>query len=109
MTESVTLLGVVRGRLRQYDATRDGLLAQQTRELLSALNRGAADGYGEKTVEKATRVASMGWVARNIAPLPVYLLCRGIVALSRALHEIIVAILLVAYLYAWGKGVFRWD
>lgn len=34
--------------------------------------------------------------ARNIAPLPVYLLCRGIVALSRALNEIIVAILLVA-------------
>ena len=34
--------------------------------------------------------------ARNIAPLPVYLICRGIVALSRALHEIIVAILLVA-------------
>lgn len=34
--------------------------------------------------------------ARNIAPLPVYLICRGIVAVSRALHEIIVAILLVA-------------
>ena len=34
--------------------------------------------------------------ARNIAPLPVYLFCRGIVALSRALQEIIVAILLVA-------------
>jgi len=34
--------------------------------------------------------------ARNIAPLPVYLICRGIIALSRALHEIIVAILLVA-------------
>ena len=34
--------------------------------------------------------------ARNIAPLPVYLVCRGIVALSRALQEIIVAILLVA-------------
>lgn len=34
--------------------------------------------------------------ARNIAPLPVYYLCRGIVALSRALNEIIVAILLVA-------------
>lgn len=34
--------------------------------------------------------------ARNIAPLPVYLICRGIVALSRALNEIIVAILLVA-------------
>ena len=34
--------------------------------------------------------------ARNIAPLPVYLICRSIVALSRALHEIIVAILLVA-------------
>ena len=34
--------------------------------------------------------------ARNIAPLPVYLVCRGIVAVSRALQEIIVAILLVA-------------
>ncbi len=34
--------------------------------------------------------------ARNIAPLPVYLICRGIVALSRALNEIIVAILMVA-------------
>jgi len=34
--------------------------------------------------------------ARNIAPLPIYMLCRGIVALSRALNEIIVAILLVA-------------
>ncbi len=34
--------------------------------------------------------------ARNIAPLPVYLICRAIVAVSRALNEIIVAILLVA-------------
>lgn len=34
--------------------------------------------------------------ARNIAPLPVYMICRGIVAISRALQEIIVAILLVA-------------
>lgn len=34
--------------------------------------------------------------ARNIAPLPVYIVCRGIVALSRALQEVIVAILLVA-------------
>ncbi|WP_323770669.1 phosphonate ABC transporter, permease protein PhnE [Antarctobacter sp.] len=34
--------------------------------------------------------------ARNIAPMPVYLVCRGIVAVSRALQEIIVAILLVA-------------
>ena len=34
--------------------------------------------------------------ARNISPLPVYLVCRGIVAISRALQEIIVAILLVA-------------
>ena len=34
--------------------------------------------------------------ARNIAPLPVYMVCRGIVAISRALQEIIVAILLVA-------------
>ncbi|MDI3335721.1 phosphonate ABC transporter, permease protein PhnE [Defluviimonas aestuarii] len=34
--------------------------------------------------------------ARNIAPLPVYVICRGIVAISRALQEVIVAILLVA-------------
>jgi len=34
--------------------------------------------------------------ARNVAPLPVYMICRGIVAVSRALQEIIVAILLVA-------------
>ena len=34
--------------------------------------------------------------ARNVAPLPIYLVCRGIIAVSRALQEIIVAILLVA-------------
>ena len=34
--------------------------------------------------------------ARNIAPLPIYTICRGIIALSRALQEIIVAILFVA-------------
>jgi len=34
--------------------------------------------------------------ARNISPLPVYIICRGIVALSRSLNEIIVAILMVA-------------
>lgn len=34
--------------------------------------------------------------ARNISPLPVYLVCRSIIAISRALQEIIVAILLVA-------------
>jgi phosphonate transport system permease protein len=33
--------------------------------------------------------------ARNIAPLPVYMVCRFIVAISRALNEIIVAIILV--------------
>jgi phosphonate transport system permease protein len=34
--------------------------------------------------------------ARNLAPLPVYLVCRGIVALARTFQEIIVAILFVA-------------
>ena len=33
--------------------------------------------------------------ARNLAPLPVYLACRGIIALSRTFPEIIVAILFV--------------
>jgi len=34
--------------------------------------------------------------ARNISPLPVYALCRFIISISRALNEIIVAILFVA-------------
>jgi phosphonate transport system permease protein len=34
--------------------------------------------------------------ARNLAPLPIYIICRAIIAISRALQEIIVAILLVA-------------
>jgi len=34
--------------------------------------------------------------ARNISALPVYLVCRAIVAISRSLNEIVVAILLVA-------------
>jgi phosphonate transport system permease protein len=34
--------------------------------------------------------------ARNIAPMPVYLICRAIIAVSRSLQEIIVAILFVA-------------
>ncbi|MFW5801747.1 MAG: phosphonate ABC transporter, permease protein PhnE [Spirochaeta sp.] len=34
--------------------------------------------------------------ARNIAPLPVYLLCRGIVSVSRSFQEVIIAIFFVA-------------
>lgn len=41
--------------------------------------------------------------ARNIAPLPVYAVCRAIVALSRSFQEIIVAILFVAM---FGFGPF---
>jgi phosphonate transport system permease protein len=41
--------------------------------------------------------------ARNLAPRPVYYLCRAIVAVSRSLQEIIVAILLVALV---GFGAF---
>jgi phosphonate transport system permease protein len=41
--------------------------------------------------------------ARNLAPLPVYYVCRSIIAMSRALQEIIVAILLVAM---FGFGPF---
>ncbi len=36
--------------------------------------------------------------ARNLAPLPVYVLCRGIIAVSRSFQEIIIAILFVAML-----------
>lgn len=41
--------------------------------------------------------------ARNLAPRPVYYLCRGIIAVSRALQEVIVAIFLVAM---FGFGPF---
>ena len=34
--------------------------------------------------------------ARNLAPMPVYLLCRGIIALSRTFQEVIIAIVFVA-------------
>jgi phosphonate transport system permease protein len=34
--------------------------------------------------------------SRNLAPLPIYLLCRGIIAVSRTFQEIIVAIVFVA-------------
>jgi phosphonate transport system permease protein len=36
--------------------------------------------------------------ARNLAPLPVYLFCRSVIALSRAFHEVVVAILFVVML-----------
>ena len=41
--------------------------------------------------------------ARNIAPLPVYAVCRAIIALSRAFQEVILAILFVAM---FGFGPF---
>ncbi|TVQ30994.1 MAG: phosphonate ABC transporter, permease protein PhnE, partial [Geminicoccaceae bacterium] len=41
--------------------------------------------------------------ARNIAPLPIYYLCRGIIAVSRAFQEVILAILFVAM---FGFGPF---
>jgi phosphonate transport system permease protein len=34
--------------------------------------------------------------SRNLAPMPIYIVCRGIVALSRTFQEVIVAILFVA-------------
>ncbi len=34
--------------------------------------------------------------ARNLAPMPVYLLCRGIIAISRTFQEVIIAIFFVA-------------
>ncbi len=41
--------------------------------------------------------------ARNLAPLPIYAICRAIIAISRALQEIIVAIFFVAM---FGFGPF---
>jgi len=33
--------------------------------------------------------------SRNLAPVPIYLICRGIVALTRSVHEVIVALVFV--------------
>ena len=41
--------------------------------------------------------------ARNLVPLPIYLVCRAIIAISRSLQEIIIAIVLVAM---FGFGPF---
>jgi phosphonate transport system permease protein len=41
--------------------------------------------------------------ARNIAPMPVYLICRGIIAVSRSFQEVIIAIFFVAM---FGFGPF---
>jgi phosphonate transport system permease protein len=41
--------------------------------------------------------------ARNIVPAPVYLVCRAVIAVSRSLQEVVVAILLVALV---GFGTF---
>lgn len=41
--------------------------------------------------------------ARNIVPMPIYLVCRAVIAVSRSVHEIVVAILLVALV---GFGTF---
>jgi phosphonate transport system permease protein len=41
--------------------------------------------------------------ARNLAPMPVYMVCRGIIAVSRAFQEVIIAILFVAM---FGFGPF---
>jgi phosphonate transport system permease protein len=42
--------------------------------------------------------------ARNLAPRAVYYVCRGIIAVSRALQEIIIAIFLVAMLIVSQSG-----
>ena len=69
------------------------------------------DGIAESLVMTVTSTAigilisvpiGLG-AARNIAPLPVYLFCRGIIAISRSFQEIIIAILFVAI---FGFGPF---
>ena len=48
--------------------------------------------------------------ARNLAPLPIYLACRAIVAVSRSLQEVIIAILFVA-MFGFGPfaGFLTWS
>ena len=61
--------GEVRQRLQAYPGSAKDLVAAQGQALRSVLNEGAVAGYGQKALEKATRKASMSFVARNIATL----------------------------------------
>ncbi|MGH3586026.1 MAG: hypothetical protein ACRDQ0_06850, partial [Pseudonocardia sp.] len=64
-----TELGDIRPRLRDHPANQKKLAAAEAIALREALNEGAIAGHGRKKVEKATRKASMRFVARNIANL----------------------------------------
>ena len=47
--------------------------------------------------------------ARNVSPLPVYLICRGIIAISRALQEIIACNSVSCYIWVWTTCWFSYS
>ena len=67
--------------------------------LLESLAMAAAATFGGVLLAVPLGLAA----ARNLAPLPVYAAARGLLAVSRAFHEIIVAIFFVAM---FGFGPF---
>jgi phosphonate transport system permease protein len=69
--------------LSRWDDIRQGLLESLTMAIVST-----AAGI-------ALSVPIGLGAARNVAPLPVYLLCRAVIALSRTFQEVIIAILFV--------------
>lgn len=65
-------------------------------EIRDGLTESAVMAFASTVVGIAISIPIGLGAARNISILPVYLVCRAIVAVSRALNEIVVAILLVA-------------
>jgi phosphonate transport system permease protein len=84
-----------------------GFLAPDFTTRWRDISRGLAESLTMTAVSTAVGVLisipiGLG-AARNLAPLPVYLICRAVIALSRTFQEIIVAIFFVAM---FGFGPF---
>lgn len=65
-------------------------------EILSGLKESLTMTFTSTVIGVVLAIPVGLGAARNIAPLPVYLFCRAIIAISRTFQEIIIAILFVA-------------
>lgn len=70
-------------------------------EILTGLNESIWMTVTSTVVGIAISIPIGLGAAKNLAPKPVYLLCRGILALTRSFHEIIIAIFMVK-LFGFG-------
>ncbi|MBT4888126.1 MAG: phosphonate ABC transporter, permease protein PhnE [Rhodospirillales bacterium] len=70
-------------------------------EILSGLNESIWMTVTSTVIGIAVSIPIGLGAAKNLAPKPVYLLCRGILALTRSFHEVIIAIFMVK-LFGFG-------